>query len=145
MRSFIVFMLLGIALLHGGSINNKDFGSATVAEVTSIYDGDTFRANIAGFPPIVGERMGVRVAGIDTAEMKGKCSQEKQLAREAKQFAVAMLRGGQHIELRHMKRGKYFRVVAEVYVDGRSLSDALIAKGLAVRYDGGKKTHDWCR
>jgi hypothetical protein len=27
---------------------DKNFGSATVLEVTRIYDGDTFRANIKG-------------------------------------------------------------------------------------------------
>ena len=43
-----------------------------------------------------------------------------------------------------MERGKYFRIAADVYVDGESLGDMLIAAGVAVRYDGGKKTHKWC-
>ena len=29
-------------------------------------------------------------------------------------------------------------------VDGENLADMLIEAGMAVRYDGGKKTHKWC-
>lgn len=48
---------------------DKNYGNATVEEVTSIYDGDTFRCNIQVYPAIIGERMGIRIAGIDTPEM----------------------------------------------------------------------------
>jgi len=30
------------------------------------------------------------------------------------------------------------------FVDGESLADMLIETGMAVKYDGGKKTHKWC-
>ena len=56
----------------------------TVETVTSICDGDTFRANIKGFHSLIGGRIGIRVAGVDTPEMHGKCKQEKALARQAK-------------------------------------------------------------
>ena len=29
-------------------------------------------------------------------------------------------------------------------VDGENLADKLVGAGMAVRYDGGKKTHKWC-
>ncbi len=38
-----------------------------------------------------------------------------------------------------MKRGKHFRIIANVYGDGINLGDALIKEGLAKRYNGGKK------
>lgn len=117
----------------------KIYGDAVVSEVTSIYDGNTFRCNIAGYPAIVGERIGVRINGIDTPEMKDSRPRVKALAREAKQYAVQRLREGQKIVLRNMRRGKYFRIVADVYVDGSSLGQELIAVGLAKPYDGGKK------
>ena len=31
-----------------------------------------------------------------------------------------------------------------MFVDGENLADMLIEAGMAVRYDGGKKTHKWC-
>ncbi|MHC3993941.1 thermonuclease family protein [Thiomicrolovo sp. ZZH C-3] len=144
MKTYLTVLILCLTL-DAASITNKNFGSVNVDEVTSIYDGDTFRARIAAWPQLIGERIGIRINGIDTPEMRGKCPAEKQLAREAKQHTVAMLRGAKAIELRNMKRGKYFRIVADVYVDGKSVAQSLIGSGLAVRYDGGTKTKDWCR
>lgn len=143
MRSAIVILIVCIAL-DAASINNKNFGSVRIDEVSSIYDGDTFRATVRAWPEIIGERIGIRINGIDTPEMKGKCAAEKTLAREAKQHTVALLRRAKVVELRNMKRGKYFRIVADVYADGVSVGQSLIGSGLAVPYDGGKKLKDWC-
>ena len=55
-----------------------------------------------------------------------------------------ILKDAEQIVLRNMERGKYFRIAADVIVDGESLGDMLIEAGMAVRYDGGKKTHKWC-
>ena len=117
----------------------KIYGDAVVAEVTSIYDGDTFRCNLHGYPPIAGERIGIRINGIDTPEMRDNRPKIKALARKAKQYAVQRLREGKQVVLRNMQRGKYFRIVADVYVDGSSLGQELISAGLAKPYDGGKK------
>lgn len=103
-----------------------------VDEVTSIYDGDTFRVNIKSWPPVVGYRVPIRVNGIDTPEIRGKCQTEKVLARKAKT-----------IELRNIQRGKYFRLVADVYADGKSLADKLMNRNLAIPYGGGTK-RSWC-
>ena len=143
MRIAIVLLIVCIAL-DAASINNKNFGSVRVDEVTSIYDGDTFRAMVKGWPLLIGERIGIRIKGIDTPEMKGKCAAEKALARKAKQYTVSLLRRAKTVELRNMKRGKYFRIVADVYADGRNVGASLVEKGFAVPYDGGTKTKDWC-
>lgn len=136
----LLFILFLPGLVNAGE---KTYGSATVDEVTSIYDGDTFRVNIKGWPDVVGHRIPIRVNGIDTPEMRGKCQSEKDQARLAKQFTVQALRSAKTIELRNIKRGKYFRLVADVYTDGKSLAEGLINKQFAVRYDGGTKIN-WC-
>ena len=64
----------------------------TVDEITSIYDADTFRVTIQNYPAVIGERISIRVLGVDAPEMRGKCKQEKELARLAKQFTVKHLR-----------------------------------------------------
>ncbi len=138
-----ITLLLSIA--HAQALSKLRFKDAVVDQITSIYDGDTFRANIKDYPPIVGHRMSIRINGIDTPEMKAKCAKEKKLAREAKQLTVSKLRNAKKIELKNIKRGKYFRLVADVYVDGVNLADLLKKKGLAVNYDGGKKSRPWCR
>ena len=147
LKTFIViflYFILSVSTLPALALSKKQYGNVTVSEVTSIYDGDTFRANIKEYPEIIGYRIGIRVNGIDTPEMRGKCQKEKDLARKAKQFSVAHLRSAKRIELRNMKRGKYFRIVADVYVDQQNLGDLLIKNSLAVPYDGGHKGKDWC-
>ena len=45
---------------------------------------------------------------------------------------------------KNVKRGKYFRILADVYADGVSVADELIKNDFAVKYDGGTKI-DWCK
>ena len=116
-----------------------DYGSVRVDEVSSIYDGDTIRVTIRAWPAVAGERIPVRLHGIDTPEMSDKRPRVYKLARSAKQFSVAQLRGAKRIELRQIRRDKYFRLLAEVWVDGRNLSELLLKAGLAKPYLGGKK------
>jgi len=118
--------------------------SVKLAEIISVYDGDTFRADISNYPPIVGENIGIRINGIDTPEIRGRCDSEIALAKDAQRFAEKTLRSAKVVELRNLQRGKYFRVVADVYADGINIGDQLIKEGLAVPYDGGRKTKDWC-
>ena len=136
--------LLLISAMPLAALAEKTYGSVTIAEVTSIYDGDTFRANIPEYPPIIGQHMGIRINGVDTPEMRGKCEQEKALARKAKHYTVSILRNAKTTELRNMQRGKYFRILADVYADGQNVGEGLVREGLAVHYDGGKKVKDWC-
>lgn len=144
MKKIILILLALIFLFLSGpnaeAGQKKTYGNVLVDQVTSIYDGDTFRCNIAGWPSIIGYRIGVRINGIDTPEMRDKRPAIRELASQAKMFAVGKLRTAKRIELRNIKRGKYFRIVADVYVDGESLADMLIKAGLAKPYDGGKKS-----
>ena len=135
----ILIILVALLLPFCALADSKTYGDAKVLEVTSVYDGDTFRANIEGYPPIIGERMAIRIAGIDTPEIRDKDPQVKALAQQAKQFTVKRLREGKHIVLKNIQRGKYFRIVADVYIDGVSLGDELMKAGLAKPYTGGKK------
>lgn len=142
-KNKVAVLTLALTLFSAISIcagqRDKNFGCAVVSEIASIYDGDTFRCNIAGYPEIIGERISVRINGIDTPELRDNRKPVKQLARLAKQHTVQRLREAHQIELRNMKRGKYFRIVADVFVDGHNLGQELIQKGLAKPYDGGKK------
>ncbi|MCB0367663.1 MAG: thermonuclease family protein [Bdellovibrionales bacterium] len=109
------------------------------------YDGDTATFDIPGIHPLFGKRISVRIAGIDTAEVRGKGPCEKDSARTSRRLVENKLKLAKSIELRKVDRDKYFRILAEVYVDGQSLAEILIANRLAVPYDGGKKSVvNWC-
>ena len=142
MKKILLTLLLTL-ITTNISAKTNNYGNATVAEVTSIYDGDTFRANIIGFPTIVGEYMSIRINGIDTPELRGKCPEEKAQAKLAKQFTVKHLRSAKRITLKNIKRGKYFRLIADVYVDGINLAEQLIKNNHAVEYQG-KTKKNWC-
>jgi len=122
----------------------KQYGSVTVSKVISVYDGDTFRVNIDSLPPIVGKNIPVRLEGVDTPEINGKCQYEKDLALEARDFVRSKLANAVEILLNDLQRGKYFRIVAKVYIDGVSLEEELLQNGLAYQYNGGKKSN-WCK
>ena len=119
------------------------YGTVTVSKVISVYDGDTFRVNIDSLPPIVGKNIPIRVNGVDTPEIRGKCQYEKDLALKARDFVRGRLANATDIKLTNLQRGKYFRVVANVVVDGVSLERELLDNGLAYEYSGGKKL-SWC-
>ena len=121
----------------------QDFGTVTISRVTSVYDADTFRADIADWPPVVGSHVPIRVKAVDAPEIRGKCPREKEAARAAKAYTVALLRQARTIELRNIQRGKYFRLLAEVWVDGRNLAENLIQAGHARPYFGGTRL-GWC-
>ena len=125
------------------SVFAKEYGNIVISEVTSIYDADTFTVNINSYPSIVGERISIRVLGVDAPEIRSKCKAENVIARQAKQFTVEKLRSARIIELRNIQRGKYFRILANVYIDNENLAESLIKAGHGREYKGGKRK-GWC-
>jgi len=119
------------------------YGTVTVSKVINVYDGDTFRVDINSLPPIVGKNIAIRVNGVDTPEIRGKCQYEKNLALKARDFVRDKLSNAKEIKLANLQRGKYFRVVANVLVDDVSLEQELLDNKLAYEYYGGKKL-SWC-
>lgn len=117
----------------------KIYGNAIVTKVISVYDGDTFFADIKGHPNISGKNIGIRIYGIDTPEIRGSSPEIKALAFKAKEFVIKQFGKGKIIVLKNTKRGKYFRIVAEVWIDGINLGEELIKVKLAKPYFGGKK------
>jgi endonuclease YncB( thermonuclease family) len=107
--------------------------------VKRVYDGDTFFVDIVNYPDLVGKDIAVRIYGIDTAEMRGGTPEIKAKAKLAKEYLKMILRNAKNIELRNVKRGKYFRIVADVYADGNNVAEMMLKAGMAVRYYGGKK------
>jgi micrococcal nuclease len=99
-----------------------------------VIDGDTIRYG--------GTK--IRLEDIDAPEaFSPKCASEAALARQATRRLVELLNAGP-FELVSGGRdedryGRKLRVIAR---DGRSVGDALIAEGLARRWDGARRS--WC-
>ena len=138
-RIKIIFFILNLFLIS----STFAYGDVKISKVISIYDGDTLRVNIDSFPDIIGKNIRIRIKGIDAPEIKGKCQTEIDLAIMARDYLRNAINQSSQIELRNIERGKYFRIVGELYIDGQNISNNLIKRKLAYYYNGGKK-NSWC-
>ena len=135
------WLALLVFLFWVSCVHAEDFIDVTYY---TCYDGDTCTFTIHGVPDVFGKKIGVRLAGIDTAEVRAECDHEYALAIQARDLVRDLLGNASHIALRDVQRGKYFRLVAQIEADGVNVSQRLLERGLAVPYDGGTKTHKWC-
>ena len=121
----------------------KDLFILSPDQIVDVYDGDTFKIDLPNMHPLFGKEISIRLFGVDTPEMKGTSEDVKALAREAQQITEKALKGASKIELRNPQRGKYFRIISEVWIDSESLADLLKEKGLAKDYDGAGARPQW--
>ena len=138
------------------------------ARVASVYDGDTITIATTKrrfFSPSATYAFKVRIAKIDCPELRGSPPVEHQYALLAKEF-VSYRIDHKVVKLDIQGYDKYGRLLADVYYTepnpnphsnsnsnsnrqthakyGTNLSDALLAEGLAVPYDGKTKAQpDW--
>lgn len=86
-----------------------------------ILDGDTFACDIDEHSAIAGKNISIRLRGINTPELKSRNEEERKFANLEKQRLSDLLNKAQVIELRNLGRDKYFRINADVYIDGEPL------------------------
>jgi endonuclease YncB( thermonuclease family) len=121
----------------------KDIFTLSPDQMGEVYDGDTFKIDLPSQHPLFGDDISVRVLSIDTPELRGTSDEVKALAYKAKNRTQELLSDAKTIELKNPQRGKYFRVVAEVWIDGESLGEKLKSDGLAMEYDGEGARPEW--
>ena len=129
------------------AINSCDHTPSAFRCVTVIKaaDGDTITVDIPNVPSLFGKGIRVRIAGIDAPELHFADACETKAAESARDFVRKVLADGKRVDLVNVKRDKYFRILADVQVDGQSLRNALLDARFAYPYDGKKKTkRDWC-
>lgn len=119
------------------------FCCAVAALVAGVIDGDTIAVTAQAWPGIEAVA-NVRLIGIDTPELHGRCAAETHAAHAARDAVRALLPLGSAIVLTDLGTDKYGRILARVRLkDGRELAEALIAKGHGRPYFGGKR-QGWC-
>lgn len=107
--------------------------------VIKCYDADTI--TIASKLPYDASplyRLSVRLNGIDAPEIKGKSAEEKEVAKEARDF-LSNLVLNKMIRLENVESEKYGRILADVYLGDVHLNELLLKERYAVKYDGGTK------
>ena len=130
-------LLGGFAGLAASLVGNGEGAAAALAAAAQVrvIDGDTFDYG--------GER--IRVADIDTPELRGRCPFETRLAARATARMRSLLAQGP-FELHPLANGRdqdrYGRKLRIVTRGGRSLGDMLVAEGLARTWTG--RREPWC-
>ena len=110
-------------------------------KVTRVVDGDTVDIDIdLGFGVWLHKER-VRIYGIDTPESRTRDKVEKRFGLLAKEFVKQFVKGSSVI-LRTQKydaKGKFGRILGDIIVDDKSLSETMIQEHHAVAYHGQSK------
>ena len=141
MKNILIILILFNSIIAAS--NAEDYSDVSVSRIIKVIDGDTFRADINELPDIIGKNIRIRILGINAPEINGKCAFEKELAIKARDFVQILLNNADLVVLKNLNRGNFFRLLAEVIVDGKNLGELLVANDLAVRYQDKKKS-SWC-
>lgn len=106
-------------------------------------DGDTVDVSIdLGFKVHLKERL--RLLGVNTPETNSRDADERQRAKDARDFAARLAPPGSQVYLvttpNSTGQEKYGRWLAVIQTpDGQNVGQLLIANGHGVPYDGGKR------
>jgi micrococcal nuclease len=140
---------IGVMLVSAGAMAQLSVIQGPVeADVLSVTDGDTLRVAVYPWTDEV-KIEDVRVRGVDTPEIRGRCPHEKELAQAAKRFTTDFVaKNNGRVKLSvigcNAREGAGFgRCLSYLHVNGISLSDALIENGLA-RENHGEPRTPWC-
>ena len=112
------------------------------ARVLKVVDGDTFDARIE-IKPGLRVTTRVRLRGVDAPELHAACDEER-IGAEAAQRALRAILAEGGVTIHDLGEDKYGRLLGTVATRATpNVSEALVAKGVARRYDGGRRT-GWC-
>lgn len=113
--------------------------------IDRVVDGDTFIIKNPN-PPVNLIQTSHRLVGIDAPEstsQHAKCKKEIELGLKAKQFTNNFVKDG--VDIVYIELDKYGRFLVHITKGNLDLGDELVKNGLAVYYDGGTKTKNWCK
>ena len=120
------------------------FGSVAIDSVHSVLDAGALLVDIDAWPPLIGRRLPVQLAAIDLPAKAGACKEERKEARRVIDQIQRWLEEANRIELHNIRRGQSFGVVADVWLDQRSLATELLAAGYG-REKGSAGSQSWCK
>jgi micrococcal nuclease len=107
--------------------------------VVRVVDGDTVDLECLGEG-----RFRARLMGFDTPEThRPGCAEEALLGQAATRALRALVANARNIEADLGRWDRYNRRLVRLSIDGRDVGARLIAEGLALPYEGGRRI-DWC-
>ena len=136
-----IFLLLVGILLAGCATQPQTqdnlYPNVKVSRLLRVIDGDTFACDIDEHSAIAGKNISIRLRGINTPELRSRNPEERKSANLEKQRLSGLLNNARVIELRNIDRDKYFRIDADVYIDGIDILTKLNPDFLTPKAKGG--------
>ena len=114
-------------------------------KVVKVVDGDTVEVVVNFLPKELGDKLYIRVWGVDTPEKnwRAKSEKEAQLGIAASKFTSDLIANSKDIKIQIIAWDKFGgRVLGDVLIDGKSLRQLLLDNGYAREYYGTKK-EEW--
>lgn len=111
-------------------------------KVTRVLDGDTVEVNVDFLPKELGNKLYVRLWGVDTPEKgwRAKSQHENELGLKASEFTKQKISEANEIKIQIIMWDKFGgRVLGDIILDGKSLRQLLLDSGYAREYYGTKK------
>lgn len=133
---------LGLAVISWPAISgalstpsaSRQFAVCAFVRSNCVIDGDTFHL----------DGVKIRIADIDTPELKGRCDWEISKAEEARDRLAVLLSEGPFdvVSIGDRDEDQYGRKLRIVTRNGASLGDQLVSEGLARTWTG--RREPWC-
>lgn len=115
-------------------------------KIIRAVDGDTIEFIIPSLPEELGDKLKLRVYGVDTPEKgsRAQCEKEALAGAAATEYANKIVTSGTKLQITLREWDKFGgRVLGDMLVDGVSYREMLIKEGHARPYFGDKKK-SWC-
>lgn len=116
--------------------------SFNIEKVLRVYDGDTFAVDLhcpgnknKKIKHLICKNIRIRPTGFNAPEINSSDVDVKISAFASRDYLRTVISESSKIKLKNVKRGKYFRLVADVYIDNVPLSLIMIESGHAVPFD----------
>lgn len=133
MRLFFLTLFLSSFLYAQGPYDWK---------VIRAIDGDTVEIQVDFLPSELGNKLHIRIWGVDTPEkgFRAQSEHEKELGLKASEFTKNAIANAKEIKINLIMWDKFGgRVLGDVLIDGKSLRQLLLDNHLAREYYGDKK------
>ena len=133
MRLFIATLLLCSVLYAQGPYDWK---------VTRAIDGDTVEVQVDFLPTELGDKLHIRIWGVDTPEkgFRAHSVHEAEMGEQASAFTKQLIADAKDIKVIIRSWDKFGgRVLGDIIIDGQSLRQLLLHNGFAREYHGDKK------
>lgn len=133
MRLFIVCLLLSTWLHAQGPYDWA---------VTRAIDGDTVEVQVDFLPSELGNKLHVRIWGVDTPEkgFRAHSEHENEMGLKASEYTKHLIENAKQLKVEIKAWDKYGgRVLGDIVIDGKSLRQLLLDNGYAREYYGDKK------